>query len=577
VTLIEEPAGAPRPAPAPAVTGRDIQAPTWRVDIPGATWADLRPAKWQLYLAIIGLGLGVAMGLLQALDRADVDLYDSVPIITDYYQGLTLHGVALALVFTFAFANGFMSLTTMKGFGRPLQSRALQEASLILAWVGTGMAAFAILAGKASVLFTFYAPLQATPAFYLGAALLVVSTWCVLGNQLLTLRAWRRAGNQTARIPLLAYISIVTTLMWFLASIGIAIEVLAFLLPWSLGLINEVDPQFTRILFWFSGHPIVYFWLLPVYVAWYTILVRQAGGRLYSDGLTRLAFLSFLVLLPVGVHHQFTDPGIPFSSKTIQWVLTFGIFTPSLLTAFSVIAGLEDGGRKRGGKGLFGWLWKLPWGDPVVSNQLLAGLAFFLGGMSGLINASYTMNLVVHNTSFIVGHFHLTVGTAVALSIMGLAYWMIPYLTGKQLAGRRWAVAQGWIWWIGVLIFSRGQMVGGIDGQPRRTHISRSVYLENNDWEVANLMTAFGGTMMFVGGAIFIGVVLATVFNSKLVPEPQHMPQVEVIHGSDQSWPILDKLWVWAAIAVVLSLVVYGEVLFHYLPINPVSRGFVLW
>ncbi len=82
-----------------------------------------------------------------------------------------------------------------------------------------------------------------------------------------------------------------------------------------------------------------------------------------------------------------------------------------MVTAFSVFAALEQGGRKRGGKGLLGWIWKLPWDDPSVSAQLLAGLAFMLGGASGLINASYTVNLVVHNTSFIVGHFHLTVGT----------------------------------------------------------------------------------------------------------------------------------------------------------------------
>ncbi|MBM3684728.1 MAG: hypothetical protein FJW83_09370 [Actinobacteria bacterium] len=86
--------------------------------------------------------------------------------------------------------------------------------------------------------------------------------------------------------------------MWFLASLGVAAEVLGILLPWSLGLTETVDPQFTRILFWFSGHPIVYFWLLPVYVSWYLMLPRMVGGSIWSDGLTRIVFLSFLVLLP---------------------------------------------------------------------------------------------------------------------------------------------------------------------------------------------------------------------------------------------------------------------------------------
>ena len=102
-----------------------------------------------------------------------------------------------------------------------------------------------------------------------------------------------------------------------------------------------------------------------------------------------------------------------------------------------------------GGRGLLGWVPKLPWSDPSVAAQLLSMLVFMLGGLSGLVNASYTMNLVVHNTSYIPGHFHLTVGTAVALSIMGIFYWMIPHLTGRALWGRRIAVLQAWLWFFG--------------------------------------------------------------------------------------------------------------------------------
>ncbi|MCO8127207.1 cbb3-type cytochrome c oxidase subunit I [Acidimicrobiia bacterium EGI L10123] len=573
MTLLDEPAPiAPEPVPTPTVQ----RVRSWKIDMPYLTHADLRPVKWHLYLAFIGLLLGVLMGFLQAMERGGANLYDDVPVIETYYQGLTLHGVALALVFTFSFANSFMTLLTMRGFGRPMASRGLLEASLWCGWAGTALAAWAILANKATVMFTFYAPLGATPAFYIGAVLLVVSTWLTLANQLLTLRAWRR-DNVGARIPLMSYTSIVTMLMWFLASTGIAVEVLVFLLPWSLGLRDAVDPQFTRILFWFSGHPIVYFWLLPIYVSWYTLLPRQVGGKIYSDGLTRIVFLTFLLLLPVGVHHQFTDPGIPFSSKTIQWLLTFGIFFPSMVTAFSVVAALEQGGRKRGGRGWFGWITKLPWNDPSVAGQLLAGLAFALGGASGLINASYTVNLVVHNTSFIVGHFHLTVGTAVGLSIMAISYWMVPYLTGKQLFAPGLAVAQVWAWFIGVLIFARGQMWGGIDGVPRRTQLRDAVYYGDNDWGTATLFTAVGGLIMFVGGVLFFVVIVGTIFNKRVVSETQVIPVAEIEHGSRSTWRVLDSLGTWTIIAVVLSVVVYGEVLAHYLPLTEVSPPIRPW
>ncbi|MDH3706396.1 MAG: cbb3-type cytochrome c oxidase subunit I [Acidimicrobiia bacterium] len=583
---------APEPVPEPRI-GTPTERTSWRVDIPGIRQADIRAVKWQLYLSLTGLALGVLMGALQASNRGDfileewfgrsIDLYDAVGL-QSYYQGLTLHGVTLALVFTFTFANAFLSLTTMKGFGRPLVSAAARDASVTLAWIGVAMAGIAILANEATVLFTFYPPLQATSIFYVGAVLLVISTWLVLLNMLLTLRAWR-ADHPGERIPLLSYVSIMSYIMWFLASLGIAIEILVFVLPWLWGWTDTIDPQFTRILFWFTGHPIVYFWLLPIYVSWYMFLPKQVGGKLYSDGLTRMVFLAFLLLLPVGVHHQFTDPGIPFSSKTIQWVLTFAIFYPSVITLFSVVASLEAGGRARGGKGWLGWIWKLPWGDPAVSGQLLAGLGFMLGGISGLVNASYTINLTVHNTAFIVGHFHLTVGTAVALSIMAICYWLVPYLTGKALWGRQLAVAQGWLWILGVMFFSRGQMQGGIEGMPRRTNIAEAPYAEQfsdgnalESWRWADGLAAFGGTIMFISAVCFFVVILGTIFNRTQVSTVQRMPVVErPVHGVRDTWAILDQVWVWTLIAGLLSALVYGEVIFHYLPINDVSSGFRLW
>ncbi len=553
------------------------QPHAWRVDIPRAERADFTPIKWQLYLSLVGLALGGLMGLLQAFERLDVNLYEEVGLET-YYQGLTLHGVALALVFTFCFSNAFLSVTTMKGYNRPLASRTLSQVSMWLAWTGVAMAAWAILANKATVLFTFYAPLEATPAFYIGAVFLVLSTWAVLVNMLLTHHAWKK-DNPGERIPLMSFVSLMTYLMWFIASLGIAIEVLAFILPWSLGLTTTIDPQFTRVLFWFTGHPIVYFWLLPIYVAWYMMLPKQAGGKLYSDGLTRMVFVMFLLLIPVGVHHQFTDPGIAFSSKTIQWLLTFGIFFPSIVTLFSVVAALEMGARKRGGTGRVAWLKKLPWGDPVVSGQLLAGLGFMLGGASGLINASYTINVVVHNTAFIPGHFHLTVGTGVALSIMALSYWFVPYLTGRELWGRRLAVTQTWLWLIGVMVFSRGQMAAGLEGMPRRTAIAEATYLDGQGgaWGWGNVLTGFGGMIMFLSITLFFVVILKTIYHSKRVTAVQVTPVAEVVHGPKESWAIFDQIWVWVVTAAVLIVIVYGEVIYHYLPLNSVSEGIRVW
>ncbi len=515
--------------------------------------------KWQLYLGFVGLFLGLLMGLLQALERTGVDLYDEVQL-ENYFQGLTLHGVALAFVFTFAFANSFLSLTTITGLGRPLASTMLVKLSLITAALGVVLASTAILLNKATVLYTFYSPLQATSIFYFGAVLLVVSTWITSANQLLTLKAWRK-DNPGARIPLLAYVSIITFLMWDIASVGVAVETVVFLIPWSLGIVDGTDPLLNRTLFWFTGHPIVYFWLLPAYVSWYMCIPKQVGGRLYSDAVVRGVFVLFLLLsTPVGLHHQFTDPGVDEGLKMIHAVLTFGVFFPSVVTAFTLVAAMEDGGRNNGGKGMLGWIRKLPWGNPSFVAQVLAMIGFALGGASGLVNASATVNVVVHNTAFIPGHFHLTVGTAVALSIMGISYWLVPYLTGRKLFGRRLALAQAWLWIIGVFTFSRGQMGGGIEGMPRRFYSGEAPYAPES-WDIWNALTGVGGIIMFVSGTLFFIVILGTLASRNRVPlEDLEMPVSETKHGSDVAAPILDRLGLWVIVAVVLVLIAYVPV-----------------
>ena len=386
------------------------------------TKRDVTIISWQIYVAFALFALGILAGLAQALDRvmpAGSTIWNYFPLQENYYQGLTAHGVVLALVFTFAFSNGFMTLVASHSLKRKPNTSVI-GASLALLVIGTAMAAWEIAANNASVLYTMYPPLKATPIYYLGLVLVVVSTWMTALAVTLMYRAWRK-DHPDERVPLQAFTVIATYAMWFIASLGIATEVLVLLLPWSLGLVDNVDPQLARTLFWFSGHPVVYFWLLPAYVSWYTMIPKQVDGKLLSDGLARFVFIMFLILsIPTGFHHQYTDPGIDPRLKAVHLVMTLGIFFPSLITAFTVMAALESGGRRAGGKGLLGWIKTLPWGDPSVVAQLLAMSGFLLGGVSGLINASYSVNLVVHNTAWVPGHFHLTVGTAVALSFMGI-------------------------------------------------------------------------------------------------------------------------------------------------------------
>ena len=337
-----------------------------------------------LIVALAALFIGVVLGLFQALDHAGINLYPRLtPLIQSYYQGLTLHGVLNVLVWTTFFISGFLPFIMVHSLERPLASPRLAWATFWLMLVGLVMASVPLLTNNATVMFTFYPPMKASPAFYIGLTLVVVATWLVTLNMALTHRGWRleHPGEIT---PLPAFMSLVTFAMWTIASLGIAAEMLFMMIPWSLGWAKGTDALMARTLFWFTGHPIVYFWLLPAYVSWYVLMPRQAGGRLYSDPLARVSFIMFLVLAtPLGFHHQFADPGITEGWKFVHAVITFAVFFPSLMTFFNVTASLETGGRARGGRGFLMWFAKLPWGDPSLTCQVLAMVTFAFGGIGG--------------------------------------------------------------------------------------------------------------------------------------------------------------------------------------------------
>ena len=552
MTLIDEPGMEPDPAEptkttAPAKEGYELTS--WERKFIG----------WHLAVAIAALMIGSLMGPLQAFQFSGVDLYGLLdPVIESYYQGLTLHGVLNALVWTTFFIVGFTMLTTVKGLGRPLTHPQINKLGFWVMVVGLVTTAIPILTNSATVLYTFYPPLKASWAFYLGLTLVVVGSWIEGWGFFLTLRQWRQ-DNPGVRSPFIALGGIINAAMWQIATLGVAVEILTMLLPWSLGIIDNTDPTLARTYFWFTGHPLVYFWLLPAYVSWYGMLPKQVGGKLFSDSLARLAFWMFLIVsVPVGFHHQFTDPGVPVTWKWIHALLTYSVFFPSMITAFTLIASLEYGARKRGGQGLVGWIRALPWPDPSVAAQLLAAILFVFGGIGGLTNASYNLNLVIHNTAWVPGHFHLTVASAVTLSFIGISYWMVPHLAKRPLWSPKIALVQAWTWFVGMIVFSNAMHVLGLLGAPRRTPLGDATYVPE-EWDGHLLRVSIGGAILLVSVLLYGLVMIKTMRQPKLadadVPE---VPIAESIRHPQLTPVWLDRFKPWLIGAGALLLIAYG-------------------
>ena len=534
---------------------------------------------WFIVIAMASLAIGGLMGPLQKLEHVGVNLYPQMQSlgIQSYYQGLTMHGVLNALAWTTFFIVGFFTFAIAHSLKRELSFPKLNWLGFWLMVVGLLITAAPILLNLATVLFTFYPPLQAHPAFYIGLTLIVVGSWVCGWGFLFTYRDWRR-DNPGQTTPFIALGALITMVMWQIATIGIAIEMLAMLIPWSLGISDTIDPQLARTFFWFTGHPLVYFWLLPAYLSWYGMMPKQAGGKLFSESLARLVFWLFLALsIPVGFHHQYLDPGVPLGWKVLHGILTYSLFLPSMITAFTVIASLEIGGRARGGTGLLGWVRALPWGDPSYAAQNLAMILFAFGGISGLTNASYNLNLTVHNTGWVSGHFHLTVGSAVTLTFFGIAYWLVPKLSGKQLFSRKMGVWQAWTWFIGMLLMSNALHIMGLNfSTPRRTMLGVAPYA-SADWNPFLIEGVIGAMVLLVSGILFYLNMVGTVVSKKKLTEPIEMPVAEPYHAAPTpAW--LDRWRVWLVVTVALVLVAYGPAIMSLLRnLNSQSPGFTLW
>jgi cytochrome c oxidase subunit 1 len=483
-----------------------------------------------------------------------------------YYMSVTAHGVLMALVFTTFFIMALGYAMAQRENGR-LATMRFAWTSFWTATLGVALAGWAIFTFKASVLYTFYPPLQAHPAFYIGLTLVVVGSW---GWVYQMIQAWRTAKRNSGgrAVSLAMHATAVNAMLWALCTVGVAAEMLLMLIPWSLGLVDTVDPIVARSLFWYFGHPLVYFWILPAYTMWYTVLPKLAGGRLFSDPLGRMVFTIFLVLsTPVGFHHQFQDPGIPASWKLLHTFLTMIISFPSLVTAFTICASIEVAGRLRGGKGLFGWIRTLPWSDPTVSAILLAMLLFLVGGFGGAVNAAYALNSVVHNTAWIFGHFHLTVGSASALTFMGAMYWMVPKLSGKPLALRKLAQVQPFLWFIGMSLFSFTSHIAGLEGLPRRVmSASYAGAIPAQLWSIHTLFSAVGGVVLFVSAFAFVGVMAAT-WAGKVTAPVERIEYAEPLHEPEGGFRpgIWDRLGLWFIVAVVLVLIAYAVPLYELL------------
>ena len=456
------------------------------------------------WLAFAVFGLALTLGAFQMFIRSPLHTW-----ITDpewYYRSLTAHGTVMAYVFPTLVAMAFGYAISEVSLKQDLVGRRWAWAGFWLVAAGALIALVPVALGRASVLYTFYPPLIGSPFYYLGVVLVVVGSWIWVALMSINLRVWKRA-NPGAPVPLPMFANVAGSYLWAWTAVGAALELLLQLLPVAFGLRSTIDAGLARVFFSWTLHAIVYFWLIPTYIAYYTIVPRAIGGKIYSDTMARVAFILFLVVaMPIGIHHTFEDPQVGAGFKFIHSAFTALVTVPTFLTVFTICASVEIAARLRGGRGPIGWIRVLPWDNPIMLAVAFSFVMLGFGGAGGLINMSYQLNATIHNTQWITGHFHLIFGGAIVIMYFAIAYDLWPHLTGRALTDLRLMRVQLWLWFVGMVLTTFPWHWVGILGEPRRM-----AYFDFSDPALAPqalsvALSAVGGFILLASGALFIWI-----------------------------------------------------------------------
>ncbi len=505
-------------------------------------------------LAFVVFGLALCLGAWQMFVRSPLYTWISNP--EWYYRSLTAHGTVMGYVFPTLVAMGFGYAISESALKQPLVGARWAWVGFWLIVAGAIMAMVPVALGRASVLYTFYPPLIGSAFYYIGVVLVVVGSWIWVALMSINLRVWRRA-HPGEPVPLAMFANVAGSYLWAWTAVGAALELLLQIIPVALGWRTTIDAGLARVFFSWTLHAIVYFWLMPTYIAYYTIVPRAIGGRLYSDTMGRIAFILFLVVaMPIGIHHTFADPEVGAGFKFIHSAFTALVALPTLLTVFTICASVEIAARLRGGRGPLGWIRALPWQNPMMLAVTFSFVMLGFGGAGGLINMSYQLDATIHNTQWITGHFHLIFGGAIVIMYFAIAYDLWPHLTGRALPDLRLIRTQLWLWFVGMIVTTFPWHWVGILGMPRRM-----AYYDYSDPAISPealsvSLSAVGGLILLISGILFL-FILARGMRTPAADAGNYRFSLAV-HQPTTVPLALNSHALWVALMIGLTVTNYG-------------------
>jgi cytochrome c oxidase subunit 1 len=475
-----------------------------------------RMIKAHAVVSVVALLVGAIAAVLLVLTR-----WQAVHLLPAvwFYRILGVHGMSMLIFFILFFEMAVLIFASTVLLNNRQAAPRTAWAGFGLMLTGALLVEYMMWSGQADVLFTSYVPLRAHPLFYLGVIIFAVGALVITALFFVNLVVAKRERTYTGSLPLVVYGALTAAIIAVITLLhGAAIYIPTFL--WSLGLM-EVDPQVYRMVWWGLGHSSQQINMAAQVSIWYMLGALTVGAVVLNEKISRTAFVLYILFISMAsAHHLLVDPGMGPTWKIVNTsYFMYMAVLASMIHGFTVPAGMELGMRLRGfTQGLFGWLWRAPWGDPGFSALVFSIILFgFIGGITGVTIGTEQINIIVHNTLRVPGHFHATVVAGTALAFMGATYYLIPLIFQRKVAFWGMARIQPYLFALGIMIFSVFMTFAGSFGVPRRHwDISFRDAPFNVDFSpTVDLLLgimAIGGLLAATAVFMFIAIAVKSVF-----------------------------------------------------------------
>jgi cytochrome c oxidase subunit 1 len=362
----------------------------------------------------------------------------------------------------------------------------------LLSWylymIGAVIVLWAIFSGGVDTGWTFYTPYSSKSAHtnviptIAGIFVAGFSSIATGLNFIVTMHRMRAPGLTWFRMPLFCWTMYATSVIILLGTpvVAITLALVCVERVWQLGIFDPAlggDPVLFQHLFWFYSHPAVYIMLLPGMAVVSEIVPCFARKNIFGYTFVAWASIGIAVLsFLVWAHHMFVA-GVSVYGAMIFSFLSYTVAVPSAIKVFNWTATMYKG--------------SVSYDSPMLFALGFIGL-FTVGGLTGLFLAALGTDMHVHDTYFIIAHFHfIMVGGTVMAYLGGLHYWW-PKMTGRMYP-EGWARLAAGLIFVGFFLTFVPQFVLGYLGMPRRYHSYPP------EWQVLNVMSSAGASILAVG------------------------------------------------------------------------------